>query len=104
MERIGLGKGLVLLQLVVLTGLILSILSVQYEKFYLMLIGRTLFGIGSELLSIGQASVSDLWFNGKYLSIALSLNRFCTYSFMAVGAFLLPELFLKKINEATAPP
>ena len=101
MERIGLGKGLVLLQFLVLAGLVLSILSVQYEKFYLMLIGRTFFGVGSELLSIGQATVSDLWFNGKYLSIALSLNRFCTYSFMAFGAFVLPELFFRRINQVS---
>ena len=53
MERIGLGKGLVLLQLFVLAGLVLSVLAVQFDKFYLMLIGRTFFGIGSELLSIG---------------------------------------------------
>jgi len=66
-----------------------------------MLIGRTFFGVGSELLSIGQATVSDLWFNGKYLSIALSLNRFCTYSFMAFGAFVLPELFFRRINQVS---
>ena len=60
LERYGLGFGLTILQVVTVVSLLSCYFSILTQQFIWMLIGRTLFGVGSELLSIGQASVTDL--------------------------------------------
>jgi hypothetical protein len=54
------------------------------SAFILVLIGRTIYGIGSESLSVIQTTMVGIWFNsGRELSFAmglsLSMNRFVRY-------------------------
>lgn len=60
---IGLRKSLLLFQVLTLTGVIVTALSaVLLQEFSLMLVGRVIFGIGSESMWIIQSSTINRWF------------------------------------------
>lgn len=59
---------------VVCLGQSLFALGVTLKSFSLMLLGRILFGIGGESISVAQASITTSWFKGKELAFALGLN------------------------------
>ncbi len=46
-------------------------------NFYLMLAGRTVFGIGSECLLASVSSVVAFWFQNKNLSFAIAMTLSC---------------------------
>ena len=39
-----------------------------------MLVGRVIFGLGGESMSVAQSSIVTVWFKGKELAFALGLN------------------------------
>lgn len=46
-----------------------------YKKlFWLMIVGRVIFGLGGENMSVGQSAIVSKWFKGKELNMALGLN------------------------------
>jgi MFS family permease len=42
--------------------------------FWLSLLGRTIFGIGGESMSVAQSAFVVSWFKGKELALAFGLN------------------------------
>ena len=60
--------------LTVCLGQTLFALGVSSKYFALMLVGRILFGIGGESISVAQASITTSWFKNKELAFALGLN------------------------------
>ncbi|KAJ3324432.1 hypothetical protein HDV06_006843 [Boothiomyces sp. JEL0866] len=65
---------LLVLSSVICIGQTIFALGVTTRDFNLMLIGRTLFGIGGECVSVVQASITTTWFQGKELAFALGMN------------------------------
>ena len=61
---------------IVCLGQTIFAIGVSTKWFSLMLIGRILFGIGGETISVAQASITTRWFSGKELSFALGLSIF----------------------------
>ena len=66
------------------------------KVFTYLIVGRAIFGIGCETSYVAQSGVTDLWFSGKFLTVAYSMNRFTTYLFVSGSIFLLPNLFLRE--------
>lgn len=47
-----------------------------YDKnIYLMILGRGIFGIGGECVSVVQSSITTMWFRQKELAFALGLSE-----------------------------
>eukprot|EP00941_MAST-03F_sp_MAST-3F-sp1_P005548 g5548.t1 len=65
--------------LVVFGQLIVS-LGVSAQSMFLMLVGRTIFGIGGESMCVGSTAILKEWFSGKEFAMAmgttLSISRF----------------------------
>ncbi|KAJ3315161.1 hypothetical protein HDV04_004302 [Boothiomyces sp. JEL0838] len=66
---------LLVLSSVICIGQTIFAIGVTTRDFNLMLIGRTLFGIGGECVSVVQASITTTWFQGKELAFALGMRR-----------------------------
>lgn len=68
------------------------------NAFYIMLLGRFIFGIGAESLAVAQNNYAVLWFKGKELNMVFGLQL----SFARVGStvnFLVMESVYKYVKQ-----
>lgn len=67
----------------VFSGLIVTgaVLVAAAPMFWLMVVGRTIFGVGAESLIISQSAILAKWFRGKELAFAFGLSL----TFMRLG-------------------
>ncbi|CAH4005242.1 unnamed protein product [Pieris brassicae] len=76
----GVRLGTVIYMSILFTGAILFALGVYINKFWLMILGRFVFGIGGESLQVAVNNYVVLWFKGKELNMVfglqLSFSRF----------------------------
>lgn len=78
-------------QLIVAFGAIL-------DAYWLMIVGRFIFGIGAESLAVAQNNYAVLWFKGKELNMVFGLQL----SFARVGStvnFIVMERIYKYVNQ-----
>ncbi|EPZ32650.1 Major facilitator superfamily, general substrate transporter domain-containing protein [Rozella allomycis CSF55] len=74
MDRLGTPKSITVVFFFVILGQILTSLGVANKSFYIILTGRTIFGIGGESVNIVQGNLSSYFFNGSFLSFVLAFN------------------------------
>ncbi|XP_019850662.1 PREDICTED: major facilitator superfamily domain-containing protein 1-like [Amphimedon queenslandica] len=76
---IGVRIGTVLFSVFVTVGQLIFALGGIFDKFWLMLVGRFVFGLGGESLAVAQNAYAVLWFKGKELNFVfgalLSISR-----------------------------
>ncbi|CAF4758068.1 unnamed protein product [Pieris macdunnoughi] len=76
----GVRLGTVIYMSILFTGAMLFALGVYINKFWLMILGRFVFGIGGESLQVAVNNYVVLWFKGKELNMVfglqLSFSRF----------------------------
>lgn len=80
-----------------LIGQLIFATSVFFNQYWLMLIGRFVFGIGAESLTVAQNNYAVLWFKGKELNMVFGLQL----SFARVGStvnFLVMESLYKAVH------
>lgn len=68
------------------------------DIFWLMIVGRFIFGIGAESLAVAQNNYAVLWFKGKELNMVFGLQL----SFARVGStvnFMVMEPLYKYVNQ-----
>jgi len=86
-DRIGLRAGSILFCFFIALGqIIVSIgvsLSTPHTAYVVMLIGRIVFSIGGESLSVAQSAYCSKWFGGKDLALSFGI----TLSFARIGSF-----------------
>ena len=99
-NRIGYGLSSIICQLLVLVGMFLCLYGVYIKQYLWLIIGRAVYGIGTEVSYVAQSGITDLWFSGKFLTVAYSLDRSMTYFFASMSTFFLPELFIWQENKA----
>eukprot|EP01038_Epipyxis_sp_PR26KG_P013849 gene13849-18574_t len=58
----------------VTVGTIIFAVGLANESWGIMLLGRTIFGLGGESLGVGVAALISSWFKGKELALAYGLN------------------------------
>ncbi|RZB39821.1 major facilitator superfamily domain-containing protein 1 [Asbolus verrucosus] len=86
-----------------LLGQILFATGVMFNVFWVMLMGRFIFGIGSESLAVAQNNYAVLWFKGKELNMVFGLQM----SFARVGStvnFLVMESIYRWVNKSYHGP
>ncbi|XP_063236220.1 major facilitator superfamily domain-containing protein 1-like [Bacillus rossius redtenbacheri] len=99
MDRIfGIRLGSVIFATLVVMGQLVFALGGLLNLFWLMVVGRFIFGIGGESLAVAQNSYAVLWFKGKELNMVFGLQL----SFARVGStvnFQLMEPLYKFVNK-----
>ncbi|GAM28642.1 hypothetical protein SAMD00019534_118180 [Acytostelium subglobosum LB1] len=79
----GLKLGSLLFCTLVLAGQVIFSFSASYKLFWMALLGRTIFGLGGESLSVAQSTFCATWFNGRSdLNFAFSV----TLGFSRIGS------------------
>lgn len=82
-DKIGSRKAAIIFTLIMFVGTLIVALSpyitlqsvfTQNKALFWMLIGRFLFGLGSESLIVAQSAIIGRWFKGKELALAFGLN------------------------------
>ncbi|KAI8844171.1 major facilitator superfamily domain-containing protein [Chytridium lagenaria] len=76
----------------VCVGQTLFSIGVSYKSFGTMLVGRVLFGIGGESISVVQSSITTSWFKKKELAFALGLNLCISRFGSVVNAICSPRI------------
>lgn len=94
-EKIGLGISALLFSTQVFIGIFICFYGITNGQFKLLLIGRFIFGIGFDTTFLAQTLAAERWFSGRFMTLAISLNRSCVYLFAAISTYLQPELFFK---------
>jgi nitrate/nitrite transporter NarK len=74
MDRLGPNRVLLALSSCVCLGQLLVVVGISSRSVSLTLLGRTLFGIGGESVSVAQSCITTKWFQHKELAFALGLN------------------------------
>ncbi|TPX30584.1 hypothetical protein SmJEL517_g05879 [Synchytrium microbalum] len=100
-DKVDSKKVLILFSLFVCIGQTIFAIGVSSRQFGLMVLGRILFGIGGESISVVQASITTSWFKGKELAFALGLNL-CIARFGSVANSLASPRIEVLTNVPTA--
>ncbi|KZC04201.1 Major facilitator superfamily domain-containing protein 1, partial [Dufourea novaeangliae] len=94
----GIRFGTVIYMGLTLIGQIIFATGATINAFWLMMLGRFVFGIGAESLAVAQNSYAVLWFKGKELNMVFGLQL----SFARVGStvnFLIMEPIYKYVSQ-----
>ncbi|XP_056644221.1 major facilitator superfamily domain-containing protein 1-like isoform X1 [Diorhabda sublineata] len=84
-----------------LVGQLIFATAVYINQYWLMLIGRFVFGIGAESLTVGQNNYAVLWFKGKELNMVFGLQL----SFARIGStvnFLVMESLYSAVSNLSS--
>lgn len=93
LSTIGLGMGIVIFNSLAFIGPMIIAAGFFFNKFWIVILGRVVYGLGGELCLIAQATISERWFSGKGLSFSQAINR--TFGFLSVySAFNFGPQFL----------
>lgn len=70
----GIRLGTIIYMLILLVGQLIFASGGMLGTFWLMIVGRFIFGIGAESLAVAQNSYAVLWFKGKELNMVFGLQ------------------------------
>jgi MFS family permease len=96
-DRIGLRPSTIIFLSLICTGELLFCIGILNEKYWLMVLGRVVFGFGGESLTVSQSAYCARWFKKTgYLAMAFGI----TLSFSRIGSsttfLLVPWLAANK--------
>lgn len=103
MTRLGLGWATLLFATLIFSGKVMFYIGIQTGNFNLLLAGRALFGLGFDNIISCQNQMANMWFKGKFLSMALGLNQFMAVTGLAVSAFAGPRIYIASGENLSAP-
>ncbi|EGR33707.1 major facilitator superfamily protein, putative [Ichthyophthirius multifiliis] len=101
-ERIGIKKSLLYLCLLMVIGQSLCLVSVYIKYYNLLLIGKSIFMIGQEIVYVPQTYIFSKWFKQKGLTFAFSTGIFANKIGNAFSGILYPYLF--DVNQSLVLP
>lgn len=73
-DRVGAYISLMLFTSFVLIGQLVCVLGAATDSMTTLMVGRAIFGLGGESLSVAQNAIVTEWFAGKELAMALGVN------------------------------
>lgn len=100
-DRVGTSMAAIVFSLFVCVGTVIVAMS---SSFFMMMVGRLIFGIGSESLTIVQLSILTRWFSTSHnfpsLAVSMAMAN-CISSLGTVGAYdLIPVLGSKHVHKS----
>ena len=84
LDKIGIRIGLVVFTVILTIGQLIFAFGGFKESYIIMLMGRFVFGLGGECMTVAQSSIVTAWFKGKELSFAFGINL----SVARIGSFI----------------
>lgn len=93
----GIRLGTIIYMFILMIGQLVFAFGTTTNAFYIMLLGRFIFGIGAESLAVAQNNYAVLWFKGKELNMVFGLQL----SFARFGStvnFLVMEPVYKYVK------
>lgn len=78
----GIRFGTIIYMFILMIGQLIVAVGGILDAFWLMILGRFIFGIGAESLAVAQNNYAVLWFKGKELNMVFGLQL----SFARVGS------------------
>jgi len=94
LDIIGIRVGLLMFTIILTIGQGIFMMGGILDVYWLMLVGRFVFGLGGECMSVSQSAIISQWFKGKELSFALGLNLTVSRLASVFGGILIPT-FIK---------
>lgn len=94
----GIRLGTIIYMFILMIGQLIFAFGTTTNAFYIMLLGRFIFGIGAESLAVAQNNYAVLWFKGKELNMVFGLQL----SFARFGStvnFLVMEPIYKYFKQ-----
>ena len=91
--KIGKGNTMMLLQTLIVLGNAIIILGPFLEYYPFMVIGRSIFGMGSETAMIIQTIFVTDWFIGQELQFAMAMAGSIPNFFSFMGGAMAPYVF-----------
>ncbi|CAD8084472.1 unnamed protein product [Paramecium primaurelia] len=92
-DFLGVRFGIILFSAIVVVAQTIVALGGAFKIFWIMLVGRIIFGCASENLVIAQAAIICKWFRGKELSTAIGYIMTVPELASAANSFLTPMLY-----------
>lgn len=86
---------MVILSSLVCIGQLLFSVGVSLKAFWIMHLGRILFGVGGESLGVAQTRMTTKWFKGKELAFAMGVNLSVARLGSVFNDFISPYIALK---------
>ncbi|KAG4066419.1 hypothetical protein HA402_007055 [Bradysia odoriphaga] len=94
----GIRMGTIIYLFILMIGQLIFAMGGMMDIFWLMIVGRFVFGIGAESLAVAQNNYAVLWFKGKELNMVFGLQL----SFARVGStvnFMIMEPLYKYVSQ-----
>ena len=73
-DLLGVRTGNLVFSFGLIIGQVICALGGYYKYYWMIIVGRAMYGIGAESLYIAQNAIVSLWFQNKELAFALGLN------------------------------
>lgn len=101
-SHIGISMGAIVFTTMMFVGIFFCFLGVKTGNYDLIIIGRAIFGVGYETCYVVQASCTEKWFSGRFLTLAFAINRSCCYLFASLAAYFQPIIFISSRSLETS--
>jgi len=89
---LGVRKATLLFCFLILLGQVLFSIGIQTAMYPLSVVGRFVFGLGGECLTVGQNTYTQMWFKGDIMAFAFGLIVAFSRIGSAVNFFVTPTL------------
>ena len=77
-DKLGTQRSILIFTCFILAGQILLAIGINSKVWWLMFLGRIVFGLGGENLSVGQSAFVAEWFGSKEVAFAFGINLSCS--------------------------
>lgn len=92
-DRLGIRFGIILFSFLIIVGQFLVMLGGILTSYWILILGRVIFGLGGESLGVTQSTLVAKWFGDKELAFALGLNIAVSRLGSTVNTAITPRIF-----------
>ena len=92
-DKIGRRNGMLILVALIMVGHALFCLAAETKGLSLALVGRMVFGLGSESLEVVATSMEASWFQGAEIALAMSIDESLSNIGTVLTDYLQPKLY-----------
>ncbi len=99
-DKMGVSVGTFVFSSILILGQAIFMLGGIYETYWIMMLGRFVFGLGGECLVVSQSTVISQWFKANEIALALGLNITASRLGSSVNSALTPILYASQKDGA----
>jgi len=94
LDAVGIRKGLILFTIILTIGqAVFAWAGSDPANYNLMLVGRFIFGLGGENMSVAQSAIVTTWFKGLEMNFALGFNISVSRLGSVIMGFTVPPMY-----------